>query len=766
MSKWYFFLIALILTISGAYFYGSNFIPTYRVSTSILIEEENKGFSLKDNQLLEGFGLGQGMKNLDNQVMILSSRTLIAKTLDALNLYYDYYHKGLFNSISYYPNSPIKVIPLEQDNMPTDIEFTFKYLNDNKFILDAASNDYFELHKIASFGEVIDTPQGQFQIEETNVESSLKYEGAEITFIIHSHKSLIDKYKESLKIDPVSKLGTVLTLSIMGTNVDMNIDFLNTLTDIFLNNSLDKKNQLAIRTIQFIDDQLIGISDSLVITEKKLQQFRSRNKVMDLSAQGEVIIDQAMNLENEKARLDIEANYFDYLAEYLAKDTANEVPIAPATIGITDPGLTRLVAELADLQNQLYSRSMGDKNPLQTQLAQKVYTTKRALKETLNGLRRANNLARNENQSQIHIINARATELPVTERQLLGIERKFKLNDELYTFLLEKRAEAQIQKASNMPDNEIIDASVSDAIPTSPRPLILYFLAILAGTGIPFLIISFADVFNTNIRTESDISNITTIPIIGHIPHNASKKEAIVLSEPISLITDAFRSLRSRLQFFMKEQMSSVILISSSMAGEGKSFTAINLASAYSLMGKRTILVDFDLRRPKIHKEFNLSNNSGFTSWYIGNEGYTEIIHKIKYQNLSVITSGPIPPNPAELLASEKTTEFIKFLRERYECVIIDSSPIGVVPDIFHIANLADTCILIIKFKKTIKSLLVNTIKELEIIEVKSISLVIDDIKSNDRNYKYRGKYKYNYQSINDKVTNIKNNIKLEALQK
>ena len=760
-SRWYIFSISLILALICAYLYIYFTIPSYRVSSSILIEPESNGFSVKNDQLLQGFGLSAGMKNLDNQMNILSSRTLIGETLDDLDLYYEYYHSGLFNHIALFPNSPIKVIPLVIDSVPKDIEFTFKYLDNNRFIIDVEPNDNFELHRIAFFGDVIETPEGQFKIEATNGTWPLEYIEGDIKIMIHSRKKLIEKYKGLLKIEPISKMGTTVNLSIEGTNRAMNIDFLNKLTEIFLNNSLDKKNEEAIRITAFIDDQLIGISDSLFITETKLQQFRSRNKVMDLSAQGAAIISQAMKLENEKARLDIESNYYDYLAEYLAKDSAGLVPIAPATMGITDPGLTRLVAELAELQGQLYSHSLGEKNPLQNQLVQKVYTTKRALKETLNGLRRANDLARDETQTQIRNTNASATVLPVTERQLLGIERKFKLNDALYTFLLEKRSEAQIQKASNMPDNEIIDLAEADSYPASPRSLLIYLFAIMAGAGIPFLVISISDVLNNKLRTEEEIKNITPLPVIGHIPHN-SKKMGDVFSDPGSILADAFRSLRSRLQFFMKESKSSLILVTSSMPGEGKSFTAINLASAYSLMGKRTILIDFDLRKPSIHEKFNLSNDSGFSTWYIGNDGINEIIQKIRYQNLSVIPSGPIPPNPAELLASEKTIEFISYLRERYECVIIDSAPIGVVPDIFQIASFADTCIIIIKFKKTVKSMLINTIRELENIKVKSLSLVLNDISPKDSNYNYRGKYNY-YKMKNGNVDNADKKEKLKV---
>ena len=525
----------------------------------------------------------------------------------------------------------------------------------------------------------------------------------------------------------------------------MDIEFLNKLIEVFLNNSLDKKNLEAIRTIQFIDDQLIGITDSLVITENKLQQFRSRNKVMNISAQGQVIIDQAMSLENQKARLGIEANYYDYLAEYLEKDNAGQVPIAPATMGITDPGLTKLVADLAELQGQFYSKSLGEKNPLQSQLAQKVRNIKESLKEILNGVKRSNNLAMNEISTQIHTVNAQASALPVTERQLLGIERKYKLNDQLFTFLLEKRAGAQIQKASNMPDNEIVDPSEADDSPVRPKKILIYLFALMTGFGIPFLWIRIAGIINNKVRGDEDIQKITNLQINGHIPHSRLKRNTVVFDEPDTNVAEAFRSLRSRIQLFTKEIKAPVILITSSMPNEGKTFASINLASVYSLIGKKTVLVGFDLRKPNISDDFGFGNDHGVSTWLIGKDGLEGIINKTPYENLDIITAGPTPPNPSEILASEKTDKLLKLLKVKYECIIIDSSPIGTVSDTIQLFTLVDTSILIVRQNITHRDQLENTIKELKMSNITNLSIVVNDLEHNDIRYQYYGKNRYHY---------------------
>ena len=748
VSNWYYFTLALSVALICAYFYNASTIPTYRVSTTLLIDEEKKGDLLGNNQLFEGNLFGAAAKNLDNQIMVLSSKTLIGRALDKVDFNIEYYHTGLFNKISLYPNHPINVVPLNVDSLPRDIEFTFKYLNNNNFILDAESKGSFEMHIQASFGKIIKTPHGRFYIEIAHNLGSSTYLDPMLKFKFHSRDKLVESYRKQMKVEKVSKTGTILTISLEGTNKTMNIEFLNRLTEIFRNSSLDKKNLEAIRTIQFIDDQLIGISDSLILTENKLQQFRSKNRVMDLSKQGQVIINQAMSLENEKVRLGIEANYYNYLADYLAKDNAGQAPIAPATMGITDPGLTKLVADLAVLQGQYYSKSLGEKNPLQSQLGQRVRITKEALKETLNGVRKANNMSMSEINDQIRTVNAQASALPVTERQLLGIERKYKLNDALYTFLLEKRAGAQIQKASNMPDNEVIDPAEADVLPVKPKKLLIYFLALIAGIGIPLLLISIANGFNNNLREDDDIKKITDIPITGHIPHSLLKKDTIVLDKPHTYVAEAFRSLTSKMQFFIKVTKVPVILITSSMPEEGKTFTAINLASVYSLMGKKTVLVGFDLRRPKIYSDFKLDNLQGVSTWLIGKDELKDIIKETCYENLSIIPSGPIPPNPYELTALKKTDELIILLKEMFDCIIIDSSPIGTVSDAFHLATLSDTCVLVARQKKTSKNLFDITLKELKASDINSISVVVNDVKHGGLHYGYAGKYGSSYGKV------------------
>jgi tyrosine-protein kinase Etk/Wzc len=746
LTYWYYFLGALIVAFICARIYNTFTIPVYNVSTTLLIEENKKGASLSTDKILEGFGLSPDMQNLDNQILILSSYTLVGKTLNELNFDIDY----LQNGRSLYLNQPIVVLPEKEGMLPKGNEITFTFLHDSVFKLDAENNGFI-LHKQARFGEMIQTSGGNFRIVRTNDKWPAENDNRELNIVFNDRYGLIENFSARLKVEPVSKKSTIVKISLQSTNVSKDMEFLNKLTEVFQNTSLEKKNKEALRTILFIDDQLIGITDSLVITENRLQQFRSQNKVMDLSAQGQVIIDQAMKLENDKARLMLEANYYKYLSEYLKKDNVDEVPIAPATQGITDPGLTKLVQDLAELQSKYYSIGLGEKNPMKAQLAQQLRNTKDALMEILKGVMRANELAMHENNEQIRNINAQATALPMTERQLLGIERKFKLNDVLYTFLLEKRAEAQIQKASNTPDNEVVDPARPDTYPVSPKTKMSYMIALVIGLGLPFFWIWLVNEFNNKVTDEADIKKITYFPFAGHIPHSASKTQNVVLEDQHSYVTEAFRTLRTKMQFFTKDTKSPVILITSSLPGEGKTFTAINLASVYSLMGKKTVLVGFDLRRPKIFTDFGLSNDKGITTWLIGRDSLDEVINKTSYPNLDILLSGIMPPNPAELIASEKTADLFTELRKRYDYIIVDTAPLGSVSDAYSLVPFADTTLLIVRDEVTLKHALEKTISEVSANEISNFSILENDIKQTDMVYRYGKRYGYSYGGIKEK---------------
>jgi len=740
--NWYWFVITTVFTFFCAKFYIGHTMPVYQTAVTVLINETEDRPLVDNSELLQGLGLPGGMKNIENQIMVLKSRALTERTLEQLPFEIEYFIKTFRNRLPIYPDSPVRISSETVIPLPKDTEFSITSLGNNTFRL-ASESEYYPFEKTARFGDTLQVASGTFKVECADETVFQGVKDQVIYFTIHSMPGLVNYFNSRLTVEMLSREGSILRISMAGTNSARDADFLNKHVEGFQAISLDKKNTEAARRIQFIEDQLVGISDSLSNTETRLQQFRSSHRVMDLSAQGQSIIAQVTLLENERARLNLEANYYDYLADYLAKNASGEVPIIPITMGITDPGLTRLVEELAELQAQLSARGAGEMNPLQRNLEQRVRSTKEALKETLNGLRRANSLARSENQEQINKANSQASALPVTERQLLGIERKFRLNDELYTFLLETRAEQEMQKASNRADSEVIDpADPRYNYKISPNPIKIYFLGLFAGFGLPFLVIFLNFLFDNRLKYE-DIKRLTQLPILGNMPHNADRTNKVVFENPNSALAESYRLLRARMQFLTKEAIAPVILVTSSMPGEGKTFTTINLASVYSLLGKKTVIVGFDLRKPKIHSDFKLSNEKGVSTWLIGKDKLQDIIQETSYGNLSVISSGPVPPNPSELTALGKTEELFKLLRERFDYIIVDSSPIGLVSDTYHLASMTDACLLVVRPRHTLRDMFERTLSEISERGIRSVSLVVNDIRSDGKQYGYGEKYGY-----------------------
>jgi capsular exopolysaccharide synthesis family protein len=326
------------------------------------------------------------------------------------------------------------------------------------------------------------------------------------------------------------------------------------------------------------------------------------------------------------------------------------------------------------------------------------------------------------------------------------MERQFKLNDAIYTFLLQKRAEAQIARASNAPDYEIVDEALSfRAGMISPRKNLNFIIAVFLGLFFPIAFILVRDFLNTRITDIKDVEYITSFPVIGQVLHNKFKGIAVILDNPKSPLADSFRAIRTNIRFFSKGTDQMVILITSSQSGEGKSFCSVNLASVYALLGKKTLLLGFDLRRPALYKDFNLNNELGITSYLINAAEIDEIIQPTEIKNLDLISAGPVPPNPVELIASERTKQFFEEIRERYNYIIIDSAPVGAITDSFELFNFSDINIFTVRHNNTKKDSLKVNLKNIALKKISNVAILINDVKLMKNSYGYA--YQSNYYS-------------------
>jgi capsular exopolysaccharide synthesis family protein len=563
-------------------------------------------------------------------------------------------------------------------------------------------------------------------------------------------------YSGRLNVGTTSTTSSVVVISSRGSNPMKVTDFLNRLTRVYLEKNLEKKNKQAFNTVKFIDIQIADISDSLMFAENKLQNFRSRHQVMDLSFQGQQLYERMNLFETDRAQIIIQQKYYNYIREYFDENRDVSDLIAPSAMEIRDPVLGELISEMLSLNNQrLNYLESNPKNLFINDLNIQISNLKITILENISYNYNKLEISKQDIDSRIAKLNSQLTYLPKTERELIGMERQFKLNDAIYTFLLQKRAEAQIARASNTPDYELIDhAKYFQAGIVSPRTKMNYLIAVFLGLFFPFTIILIRDFLNNKVSDIKDIEHISSLPIVGQIFHIKTKSKTIIRDYPKSPHADSFRTVRTNLRFFSKGIDKMVILITSSMSGEGKSLCSINLASVYALLGKKTLLLGFDLRRPALYSDFFLNNDSGITSYLINNSKINDIIQHTQIDNLDFIAAGPIPPNPVELIASQKTKYLFEELKNKYDYIIIDSAPVGAVTDSFLLFEYADINIFTIRHNHTLKEALKNNLKNIESKDVKNISLLINDVKLKKNSYGYT--YQSHYYSDKPKVNQFK----------
>ncbi len=761
LKYWYWFGIAIVIALGGAYFINHYTNPVYSVSSSILVRDKSNAYNSGIESIMNELNLkGRfNRKNVENEKGILGSYTLINRVIKKLDFKVSYFGIGTVRTSEQYKKAPFTV---ELDTNFFNAEGKAVYItiiDETKYLLKTQIKNK-DIEQELSFGEPFVNEAFHF---------SIKYKGTDLEdlqtsnyyFIINNEEELSKRYCNKLEVEPFDKKSSILVLNIQGRVREKEVAFLNTLCDEYLLMDLEEKNGKSNKTLEFVDQQLSIINDSLKVAENGLQSFKEENRMMDLSHQGSVIFKRLEDLLKEKAQYEIEHQYYDYLIEYL-KTANNDDIIAPAVKGIGEPLVSSLVLELNQLSSKfrIESQNMSDKNPVLLRYEEKIKNIKELIKENIRNVKQASNIAFSRLKEEIYEVDKRIKALPITEKKLIAIQRKFTLNNDIYTFLLEKRAEVGIAKASNMPENKILDyASVNRASIVSPKKERNYLIAIILALIIPFLIIVVNDLIDNKIHDRKQVEAITSIPIIADIGHNSKQTELPVYKFPRSAISESYRKLRTNLKYSLLNQTegSKVIAITSTISGEGKSFTAVNTASVLAALDKKVVLLGLDLRKPTLHKFFNKHNENGISEYLCGELDYQNAIRETEVPNLSVMLSGSIPPNPSELIELPKMRDLIEQLRSEYDYVILDTPPIALVTDALLLSSMVDVNLYVMRLgysRITVIDFLNQIVENNKI----NMNIILNDVKQTgyysykyNYNYKYGGHYySYNYYEDDD----------------
>ena len=766
-SNYKLFILSLVLTLSLAFLKNRYTIPVYRITSSVLIMEkpEQSGHSgMKDYLNSSLFGKNQ---NFQNELFILKSSPIIEKTIKNANLSVSYFQKKGFQYMDAYQEAPFRILFSPEHVQPVYVRFEVTFTNEGSFIVNAQSevaNFYNYSSEVVEFqklnwnfqkngksGKLIETPELAFILQIDSNQIISKDDRSSYSFEFNNPNLLARSYFNRFQFSIVDKKATVIEVSIESESVSKGIDLVNNLLEVYSAQNLERKNHTASITIDYIEKQLGEISDSLNLTESNLQRFRSANQILNVAEQSTGISAQYVDLQNQRAELVTRKRYYDYVADYLAQNDDVSNMIVPASMGIPNQILTSLITELIAAQSQRANLidNKQERNPLVNKLNIRIENIKKTIADNISSVRQTTDISIDEMNKRVALLESKISNIPRTEQQLGGFERKYRLNDAIYNYLLEKRAEAKITKASNLPDDIIIEPARQDGSgPISPNSTKNYMMAFALGMGLPFGFILFRKALNNKIETQENIERMTNVPVLGKIPHNYKKTNNVVFEFPKSPIAESYRVLRTNLDFLMKGGKQKIIMVTSSIAGEGKSFNALNIAMSYAQLGRKTILLDFDLRKPTSFFIEKDENRNGLSSYLINKSSLDDIICKSMDDKLDYISSGPIPPNPAELLALDETKKMLSALKEIYDYIIIDTPPLAQVTDGFLIMESADIQVLIARYNYSKKKIISMVLKDLQHKHIENICLVLNDNRIKNDQYGYGYGYNKNKSII------------------
>lgn len=762
LDHWYWFLIAGVVALAIGYVINRYSTKVYQTTGTVIVKDGRQG--LDPTMIMSNINFGNQQK-LENEIAILNSYTLTERVVKKMGIEVTYYGKGRISGSELYDDSPFEVEFDRSVPQAVGLVYNISFNDDNYFTLSATS-DYLSKYDFILCQRVVDSmgeinfsqqfKQGEwFETGYNRLRIVLKEKynpalliGRNLSFWLNSYPNIVAQMKH-FSVSASNKQSSVVIINMSGTNSKKIVDFTNTLMNEYVMSGLEKKNLVSENTIEFIDLQLGDIEESLSTAEKELKEFRQQNEFMNLDVQANQVYKVLQDLDRERAEMQVNVKIYKRLQDYIQSQIDDpENLAAPSTMGITDQLLNRLVTELVTLSQTKATQllTLTEQHPQIMKLDEQIVTTKKTLLETVNNLVENAQLSLREIEKRIAQTEMQSRAMPEKERQLLSYQRNFNLNDETYKYLMQRRAEAQILKASNTPDNEILDiARLETTRLVKPRSTTNYLIALIIGLLIPALYLFLKDFFNVTINDKKDLEKLTRFPIIGQVAQVDSTDPLVVINTPKAPIAEAFRSIRTNIEFITQGKSKSTILVTGDMQGIGKTFNSINMASIYALYGKKTVLLGFDMRKPKLFQEFNLTNNVGLSSYLSNKEPLENIIQpSIKIPNLDIITSGPIPPNPAELIASEKCNELFAELKEMYDYIIIDTPPLGLVTDAYLLMRHTDVNLFIVRQGHTNKNIFGSIIRDLEDRGLEA-AIVINGIQS-AKGYGYRyGNYKYGY---------------------
>lgn len=756
LIHWPWFVISIIICIACAWGYLRLTTPIYNISATVLIKDEKKGGGASMSSDLEKMGLEgfvSSSSNVDNEIEVLRSKSLAREVVNNLGLFVTYMDEDEFPSKELYHTSPVLVSLTHQeaDKLPGRMEINMILQPTGALGVQITVGEKEYRKQFDKLPAVFPTDEGTVAFFANNDTLSAVCpenitKERHITAFINRPFSVLKEYVNSLSIAPTSKTTSVVVISLENTNTRRGRDYINKLLEMYNINANNDKNEVAQKTAEFIDERIGIISKELGSTEQDLENFKRSAGITDLSSEAQIALTGNAEYEKKRVENQTQINLVMDLQRYMK---GNEYEVLPSNIGLQDAASAGAIDRYNQMlvERKRLLRTSTENNPTIINLDTSIRAMRTNVQTTLDATLKGLQITKEDLAREASRYSRRINDAPTQERQFVSIARQQEIKSGLYLMLLQKREENAITLAATANNAKIIDEALADDNPISPKKTIVYLAALVLGVGLPVGVIYLIGLTKFKIEGRADVEKLTSLPVVGDIPLADEKTGSIAVFEnQNNLMSETFRNVRTNLQF-MLENGKNVILVTSTISGEGKSFISANLAISLSLLGKKVVIVGLDIRKPGLNKVFNIPKKEHGITQYLTNTtaNLMDFVQPSDInKNLFILPGGTVPPNPTELLARGGLEKAIETLKANFDYVILDTAPVGMVTDTLLIGRVADLSVYVCRADYTHKAefTLINELAENN--KLPNLCIAVNGLDLNSRKYGYYygyGKY-------------------------
>ncbi|HEU4554224.1 MAG TPA: polysaccharide biosynthesis tyrosine autokinase [Chitinophaga sp.] len=761
LPYWPLFLLSVIIALTIAFVYLRYATPVYYVSATLLVKDEKTGMDEAD--ILQSLNIGGGSKKvIDNEIEIIKSRTLAKDVIRNLNLFAEVSVNGKIRDVVAYDDSPVRFKFLDPDSIKPTAYTVLPLVFDARHQQVKIGSQTYPLYDTVHtrWGKVVITPRPG---------KPVNVAGKTYVVRIAGEKILAGLLQSNLKVEPTTKSGTIISLGYTDVAPKRGEDILNELVRVYNDASIEDKNRTSANTMAFVDDRLRVVNQELSEVESNVASFKKQQGIVDISEQSKLFLESVSENDRKIAESSMQLSMLDSIEHYVRGRKEGESTV-PATLGVSDPVLLELVSKLSEVELQLdrLSKTTGENSPLLQSLRKQEAQLKPSILQNIRSLRSNTLAAQARLQAENNRYNSMLRGVPEKEKAFVEVSRQQEIKNNIYTFLLQKREETAVASAAAVSDSRIVDAAEALGTPISPKKTLVLAIAVVAGLAFIAGLITIRDMMKREITSRAEIEKATQAPILAEILQDVSKQPLVIAEGRRSYVAEQFRSLRTALSYIGLSNLNGngavngngtngsthhrkTLLVTSSISGEGKSFISVNLATSLSLVKKKVALLEFDLRKPQISKMLGVSREPGISNYLVGQAEIASIIQPVPgNEYLYILPAGAIPPNPTELILNGQLEKLIANLKTRFDYVIIDTAPVGLVTDARLLAAYADATLYVIRHQVTPK-LYLRVINELyQNKELGNLNLVFNGIQPRGINGYGPNGYGYGYGYIED----------------